>query len=63
VLILWGQKDQVIPVDHAKKFADYLPNDTLVIWPSLGHIPMEEAPDTVANTMKQWFMKHFAINR
>lgn len=41
-LILWGEKDFLIPVDNAYFFEKKLPNSTLVIFENLGHVPMEE---------------------
>lgn len=43
-LILWGDKDLLIPVTVAKNFHADLPNDTLVVLKNLGHTPMEENP-------------------
>lgn len=43
-LILWGAEDAWIPVEHAYKFHDSIPNTTLVTYPKVGHIPMEEIP-------------------
>ncbi|WP_047415019.1 alpha/beta fold hydrolase [Cellulophaga sp. Hel_I_12] len=43
-LILWGEKDLLIPVEYAYKFQEDLPNDTLVILNNTGHTPMEESP-------------------
>ncbi len=43
-LVLWGAKDFLIPVDNAYHFHHDLPNDTLVIMPNAGHVPMEELP-------------------
>jgi pimeloyl-ACP methyl ester carboxylesterase len=44
-LVLWGEQDQLIPVEKAYQFHDDLPNDTLVILKNVGHVPMEESPD------------------
>ena len=44
-LILWGEKDLLIPVEKAYKFHQDLPNDTLVILSNVGHVPMEESPN------------------
>tara|TARA_B100001093_G_scaffold520506_1_gene617090 strand:- start:12303 stop:13256 length:954 start_codon:yes stop_codon:yes gene_type:complete len=41
-LILWGEKDFLIPVDNAYLFEKKLPNSTLVLFKNLGHVPMEE---------------------
>ncbi len=44
-LILWGERDELIPVENATRFHADLPNDTLVILPNAGHVPMEESPE------------------
>lgn len=43
-LILWGEKDALIPIESAYRFQYDLPNDTLVILTNSGHVPMEENP-------------------
>jgi pimeloyl-ACP methyl ester carboxylesterase len=43
-LILWGAEDALIPPESAYRFQEDLPNDTLVILPNVGHVPMEESP-------------------
>jgi pimeloyl-ACP methyl ester carboxylesterase len=46
-LVIWGDQDQLLPVANAYKFQRDLPNDSLVVFKGLGHIPMEERPDLV----------------
>ena len=43
-LILWGEEDNLIPIEQAYRFHEDLPNDTLVILKHVGHMPMEESP-------------------
>lgn len=43
-LILWGAEDYFVPISMARAFERDLPNDTLVIVPNTGHVPMEELP-------------------
>jgi len=43
-LVLWGEKDFLIPLNNAYNFHRDLPNNTLVIIKNAGHIPMEEKP-------------------
>ena len=43
-LLLWGEEDNLIPLSNATRFHADLPNDTLVILPHVGHVPMEESP-------------------
>ena len=54
VMIMWGEEDNLIPVKSAKWFADALPGAKLVIYPKVGHIPMEEVPEQSANDVKVW---------
>lgn len=44
-LILWGADDLLATTKSAYKFQADLPNDTLVIMPQVGHVPMEESPN------------------
>jgi pimeloyl-ACP methyl ester carboxylesterase len=51
-LILWGEKDEVIPVRNAQKFKDAIPGSTMVIYPNIGHLPYEEAPELSVKDLK-----------
>ncbi|HMO32705.1 MAG TPA: alpha/beta hydrolase [Lacibacter sp.] len=53
-LVLWGDRDRIIPPSHARLFTGYLPQATLVVYPGLGHVPMEEKPERVAAEMNKW---------
>ena len=44
-LILWGEKDGMIPISNADDYLKYLPNATMVRLPGLGHLPFEEDPE------------------
>ena len=54
VLILWGEEDALIPLAAGKWFATALPRATLVTYPGIGHLPMEEAPRETAATLRRW---------
>ncbi len=41
-LVMWGDKDPLIPVSVGRRFHALLPNSTLVIYENVGHIPHEE---------------------
>ena len=43
-LVLWGEQDMLIPLSNAERFHADLPNDTLIVLPHSGHVPMEESP-------------------
>jgi pimeloyl-ACP methyl ester carboxylesterase len=44
VLLVWGEKDALIPVSNANDFLRNLANATLASFPGLGHVPQEETP-------------------
>jgi pimeloyl-ACP methyl ester carboxylesterase len=44
-LIVWGEKDLLVPVKDAKKFDELIPDSTLVIYEKTGHVPMLERPE------------------
>ncbi len=43
-LILWGERDAMVPVEHAALFEAVLPDARLVTYPDLGHVAQEEDP-------------------
>ena len=47
-LVMWGDQDTWIPPEHAERFADDIPGAELVTYEGVGHVPMEEAPETTA---------------
>lgn len=53
-LILWGEEDNLIPVKSAKWFSEAIPGSKLIVYPAVGHIPMEEIPEKSAADVKLW---------
>ena len=47
-LILWGAEDKLVPVSGADWFAARIPGSVRIVYPGIGHIPMEEAADRSA---------------
>ncbi len=47
-LIMWGKEDYWIPVSDAHRFKEKIPNAELIIYPKVGHVPMEEIPTKTA---------------
>ena len=48
-LILWGGQDTWIPVSHAERYARDIQGARSIVYPWLGHLPMEEDPESTAN--------------
>ncbi len=43
-LILWGDRDRLVPLSRGQRFHAEIPGSTLVVLPGLGHVPQEENP-------------------
>jgi len=50
-LIVWGEKDAVVPPAHAKLFGDAIVGSKMQIIENSGHVPHEEAPIVTADTI------------
>lgn len=46
-LLIWGAEDAWIPVAHVDSFQRDLPDTEKIIYPGVGHLPMEEHPQSV----------------
>lgn len=44
VLILWGERDPIIPASHGEEAHAHLPNSRLEIFEGVGHMPQIESP-------------------
>lgn len=43
-LIVWGEKDRLVPVRDASAFEQLIPDARKIVYPDTGHIPMLERP-------------------
>lgn len=53
-LIIWGEEDALIPFSTAQWFAKNLPESSVVSFPGVGHLPMEESPELSAAAVRKW---------
>ena len=44
-LLIWGEKDRMIPSSNAQSYAKVLPSSKTVLLPNLGHLVQEEQPE------------------
>jgi pimeloyl-ACP methyl ester carboxylesterase len=56
-LLLWGERDALVPVTHAADYLRALPDAQSVILPGIGHVPMEEAPAETAAALRGFFTR------
>lgn len=54
-IIVNGQRDASVPIDHARKFAQILPNDELIELPNAGHEIMFTQPEKVMKAITMAF--------
>lgn len=45
-LVLWGGRDTWLPPSMGERFKRDIPGSRLIVYPDLGHVPMEEDPAT-----------------
>lgn len=53
-LVMHGDTDKLIPVSHARLFGDAIPGATVIIYPKVGHVPMEQIADRSAADLDGW---------
>ena len=53
-LIMAGEADRLVPLDHARRFAAAIPGASLVTYPGIGHMPMQEIPERSAADLEAW---------
>lgn len=53
-LILWGERDRLIPLRWGHEFEKGIPGSRLVVFPKLGHVPQEEDPAATLAALRDW---------
>lgn len=53
-LLIWGERDAMIPVANAEDYLRALPRATLERLPGIGHLPQEEAAAASVRTLIRW---------
>lgn len=53
-LVLWGERDALIPASYATRFASAIPNAEAKVIAGAGHLATIDAPDAVAAAIAGW---------
>jgi len=57
-LVMFGQDDRLIPALDGEKFHKAIPGATLILYPGVGHVPMEQIPERSVADLKTWLATH-----
>ncbi len=55
-LLLWGDRDIVVPVATASALLAHIKRGELITLPGIGHLPNEEAPEAIASLIRTWLI-------
>ena len=55
-LLLWGERDAMIPFSNAGDYLAALPDARLASFPELGHVPHEEAPRRALEPLRSFLI-------
>lgn len=51
VLILWGARDRLVPLENGRRFNKDIAGSQLQVFQDLGHVPQEEDPQRTAQVV------------
>ncbi len=54
VLIVWGEKDSIIPVSHGRRAHELIPGSRLEVLENAGHFPHLDEPVRFVMTLRDW---------
>jgi pimeloyl-ACP methyl ester carboxylesterase len=55
VMIVWGEQDRWIPLERGQQLHEAIPGSQLKTIPGCAHLAQEDAPDTVAEYLTDFF--------
>ncbi len=53
-LIIWGERDRIIPSSHGQLAHELMPNSQLEIFPEAGHFPFNDDPDRFVRVLNEF---------
>ena len=57
-LMLWGEEDQIVPIEVAHRLHQDLPDAELVLFSGVGHLPHEEQPRRTLDAIEKFLRKN-----
>lgn len=57
-LLVWGEQNRFVPLKHAERARDVLPDAELVVIPDSGHLPFLEQPEAADDAVTPFLLRH-----
>lgn len=54
VLLVWGDRDPIIPVEHGRRAHEAMPGSRLEVFAGVGHVPPAEAPERFVAVLERF---------
>ncbi len=58
VLVMSGDMDNLVPVEHARQFHEAIPQSQLIVYEGVGHVPQEEIPEESAQDTMRFLLRN-----
>lgn len=59
-LVVWGEKDMILPVEDADEFVSMIPGARRILFKDTGHVPMAERPPTFNQVLEEFL--HYEVD-
>lgn len=56
-LIVWGDRDRIVPVEHARSAHELMPGSRLEIFEGAGHFPFNDEPERFARILREFIVE------
>src|SRR4051794_8393391 len=53
-LVVWGERDRIIPMQHGRQAADLMPHSRFEVIPGAGHFPFNYDPERFAGLLREF---------
>jgi pimeloyl-ACP methyl ester carboxylesterase len=61
-LIVWGDRDRVVPVDHGRQVHQLVPNTYLAVFEHAGHFPHRDDPDRFVEVVDEFLAREWRVS-
>lgn len=58
-LLVWGARDEVVPIEEASIWLEWMPDARLIVIPGAGHVPMVDSPVELAEAIRPFLEERF----